>query len=267
MSTPPTTITFATDPSTRVGTVTLSPPDERKPPTFDHATLAALDAAITEAEQAIAHGTVGCIFVRSASAKFFCAGANLSALRDINADTIDAWVEHGHRVFARLEDLSVPVVARVEGFALGGGLELALACDLIFASAAARVGQTEAQLGFVAGWGGSWRLPRRVGESHAKELFFTGRIVSGGEAQTLGLVDFCGEAAALEKHCSQFAAATVGNSATSHAGHKQLLSAEARAARTRAVEAEALASRGCLQSPDTQLRLQAFFTRRTQQQP
>lgn len=244
-----------------VGVLRLVPLAEGKPPTFDEATLAQFEAGLGAAEEAARSGALRVMFVRSASAKFFCAGANLAALRTLSDETIGAWVAHGHRVFARLEDIPVPVVARVEGYALGGGLELALACDLIFASAAAQLGQTEAKLGFVAGWGGSWRLPRRVGLARAKELFFTGRMVPGEEAVRLRLVDFCGDTAALHAHCASFAAAVLAGSAVSHAEHKRLLQNAAAWSRAESATGETESSVTCLRSGDTQARLRAFFER------
>lgn len=242
-------------------TLWLRPPADTKPPTLDGAVLAELAGAIAEADKAAQRGQIRLLWVRSGSPKFFCAGANLAMLRSVSADSIDAWVQDGHRVLAQLEDLPVPAIARVEGYALGGGLELALACDLIFAAAAAQLGQTEAKLGFVAGWGGSWRLPRRVGLARAKELFFAARLVTADEAARIGLVDFCGEAAALEAKCAEFAAAVRAGSPGSHAGHKRLLAAAARRTREEAADGEAAESAECLRSGDTQARLRAFFAR------
>ncbi len=244
-----------------VATLWLQPPAETKPPTLDGTVLAELEQAIARVAEAARQGRVRLLWVRSGSAKFFCAGANLALLRAVTAETIEAWVRDGHRVLAGLEDLPVPVVARVEGYALGGGLELALACDLMFAATTAQLGQTEAKLGFVAGWGGSWRLPRRVGLARAKELFFSARLVAAEEAARLGLVDFCGDAAALEVQCAQFAAAVRAGSAVSHAGHKALLRQAAQWTREESAAGEASASAECLRSGDTQARLQAFFAR------
>lgn len=244
-----------------VATLWLRPPTETKPPTLDGAVLADLERTISQVQAGAQRGEVRLLWVRSRSPKFFCAGANLAMLRTVTAETIETWVREGHRVLAQLEDLPVPVVARVEGYALGGGLELALACDLVFSGHTAQFGQTEAKLGFVAGWGGSWRLPRRVGLARAKELFFTGRLVAAEEAARLGLVDFCGDAAALEAHAAQFAAAVRAGSAVSHAGHKHLLRQAAGWTREESASGEAAASAGCLRSGDTQARLRAFFAR------
>lgn len=242
-----------------VATLTLVADEPRRPPTFDHPTLDALDARLTEVAARLGPASIRLLFIRSASPRFFCAGANLNALQTINADTIGAWVAHGHEVFARLEDLPIPTVARVEGFALGGGLELALACDLIFARDTAELGQTEAALGFVAGWGGSMRLPRRVGVARAKELFFSARRVPAAAALTYGLIDFCGDADALAAHCDDFASAVKSGSARSHAEHKRLVDAAAGRSRADGARAEADASVACLRDSDTAARLRHFL--------
>jgi enoyl-CoA hydratase len=153
----------------QIGTLSLVPAVSGKPPTLDHAALDRLDAALAEVEAKA--NSIRLLFVCSAAPKYFCVGADLTALKLVSTETIGAWIDHGHRTFNRLADLPMPVVARIEGYALGGGLELALACDLIFAGETAQLGQTEAKLGFVAGWGGSWRLPRRVGVARPRNCF------------------------------------------------------------------------------------------------
>ena len=240
-------------------TLWLAPGEERRPPTLDTATLVALESAFKEVEQ---HSDVRLLWVRSRSTRFFCAGAHIDALARITAATIPDWIAQGHRVFNRLEDLPMPTVARVEGYALGGGLELALACDLIFASDAAQFGQPEGKLGFVAGWGGSWRLPRRVGVARAKELLFTGRMVPAQEAATLGLCEFQGSAAALDDQCAAFLASLSEGNAGSAIRHKRLVADAWHRSRDEAAAGEAAASVDCLQNADTQRRVAEFLGRR-----
>lgn len=254
------TTRFSLQVSGGVGTLTMQPDPERKPPTLDHTSLANFETALTEIEQAVQRGELRVLFVVSANERFFCAGANVETLATLDETTIAAWIAHGHRLFARLEDLPVPTVARVEGYALGGGLELALACDLIFAAEGAQFGQTEARLGFVAGWGGSWRLPRRIGLAHAKEMFFSARMLPSCEAVGLGLADFSGPPVALAERCRQFAKDVLAGSPESHRQHKRVLAATA--GRTAAAEAEAAASIACLRAPETRQRVQAFLAAR-----
>jgi enoyl-CoA hydratase len=245
-----------------VGTLTLVPAVEGKPPVLNRTVLRSLNEAVDRFEHAAREGLLRVAFVRSASPKFFCAGADIGALQKIDERSITPWIALGHRVFNRLEDLPVPVIARVEGYALGGGLELAMACDAIFASNTARFGQTEARLGLVAGWGGSWRLPRRVGMARARLLFHSSEILSAREASRIRLIDFAGTADALEKRCRKFAGAVVAGSEVSHAAHKRLVAAAPAASRDEARQAEAAESIRCLGSASTRQRLADFFTAR-----
>ena len=118
----------------------------------------------------------------------FVAGADIKEMKDKSFD--DAWefAELGQSVISRLEELPVPVIAAVNGFALGGGTEVALACDIRIASEAAKFGQPEVNLGVIPGFGGTQRLARCIGPGKAKELIFTGDIISAEEAYNIGLV-------------------------------------------------------------------------------
>ncbi len=125
----------------------------------------------------------GIVLLRSASERFFCVGANINVLKETNEQTIVPWVMQGHRVLNQLEDLPMPVVAVVEGYAMGGGLELALACDLVFASDAAQLAQSEAGLGFIPVWGGSRRLVGRIGAAKAKYYYYSGKMMDAANIQ------------------------------------------------------------------------------------
>lgn len=240
----------------------LVPKGDRKPPTLDHATLDAIVAALDELGRRLEPEAIRLLYIRSLSPRFFCAGANVNALRDLSRETIGRWVEHGHKVFAKLEEFPVPTVARVEGFALGGGLELALACDLIFASEQAELGQPEAHLGFVTGWGGSRRLLQRVSVARAKELLFTGRRVPATEALACGLVDYCGDGDGLEAKCRDFAASVMAGSHRSHLEHKRLVNRAPSVSSRDAMERETVASLACIDDPNTQVRVRRFLESR-----
>jgi enoyl-CoA hydratase len=240
-------------------------PPEGRPPTIDHGTLDRLDAQLAAIEQA--GDAVRVVILRSAAAKYFCVGADLNSLQHLNTETITPWIEHGHRVFDRLEKLSQPVIARVEGYALGGGLELALAADLIVASDKAQLGQTEARLGFITGWGGAWRLPRRVGPSRAKELFFTGRIVAAAEAMTFGLVDVCLPPDALDAYCTKVVQDIAVSSPIAMHEFKRLVSDAPTLTYNDKTAAEVSASIACVRSADTQQRVKEFLERKKKPQP
>src|SRR4030095_9040224 len=108
---------------------------------------------------------------------------------DMSTDQARAFSELGHRVCARMERAPFPVIGAINGFALGGGCELALACDFLYASDKAKLGQPEVNLGIIPGFGGTQRLARRVGLGHARELCYTGDTISADEALRIGLVN------------------------------------------------------------------------------
>jgi enoyl-CoA hydratase len=240
--------------------ILFSPEFPGKPPTVDYELLDSLEAHI---KKIAARGDeINFLFLRSASPKYFVVGANLEVLRTVDKDTIIPWVERGHEVFNLLEECPVPTAAVVTGFALGGGLELAMACDYILAADTAKFGQPEAGLGFIPGWGGCCRLPERIGAARAKELFFTGRTIDAEEAFRLGLVNFTGTAEALEAYIAEMIAAVRNNSALSVRMIKKIVNTGITENRRLAVFAEAAASGVCLASGDTARRLREFFEKR-----
>ena len=133
--------------------------------------------------------SVRVLIVTGAGDKAFVAGADIAAMAKMSAiDGID-FSRLGHRVMESFEDLPIPVIAAVNGFALGGGLELALACDLIVASDKARFGQPEINLGLIPGFGGTQRLPHRIGHNKARELILTGEMFDAKTALELRLAN------------------------------------------------------------------------------
>ena len=240
-----------------VGTILLTAP-EGKPPTLDGEVLAELERCIDTAREA--GPRVLC--VRSASERFFCVGANINVLKETNEETIVPWVERGHRVLNQLEDLPMPVVAVVGGYAMGGGLELAMACDLIFALDTARFAQSEAGLGFIPGWGGTRRLADRIGTSKAKYYYYSGKMIDAPKAAEIGLVDFVGSAAELEFELAEFSDSVISNNRNALEQFKSILNEQVRAARDENAKVEALRSVSCLQDPDAQQRLHDFLSKK-----
>ncbi len=125
--------------------------------------------------------------VLTGAGRAFVAGADIAAMSELSAAEAHGFARLGHAVFDAVEALPVPVIAAVNGFCLGGGCELALACDLVYAQETARFGQPEVALGLMAGFGGTQRLPRRIGAMRALDLLLTGRHVKAHEACALGL--------------------------------------------------------------------------------
>jgi enoyl-CoA hydratase len=133
--------------------------------------------------------SIRALIVTGGGEKAFVAGADITEFNSFSPDEARAYSRVGHRVFDSLGHLDIPVIAAVNGFALGGGLELALACDFIYASDTARLGLVEANLGLVPGFGGVARLARRVGTAMAAELLMTATQLKADEALRLGLVN------------------------------------------------------------------------------
>jgi enoyl-CoA hydratase len=129
------------------------------------------------------------LILTGAGEKAFVAGADIKYMSGLDVDEAKAWGALGHETGRLLETMPKPTIAAVNGFALGGGCELALACDIRYAASTARLGQPEVNLGIIPGWGGTQRLARVCGLGIAKELIFTGRLVDAEEALRVGLVN------------------------------------------------------------------------------
>jgi enoyl-CoA hydratase len=127
--------------------------------------------------------------VTGAGEKAFAAGADIKYMSGLGVDDAKEWGGLGHETGRLLETRPKPTIAAINGFALGGGCELALACDLRYAARTAKLGQPEINLGIIPGWGGTQRLARATTLGYAKELIFTGRVVDAEEAERHGLVN------------------------------------------------------------------------------
>jgi enoyl-CoA hydratase len=152
---------------------------------LDGATLEAIGARVAEVA-----GDPGVrALVLTGEGRAFAAGADIAAMQHFSAAEAGAFSRLGHRAFAALEALPIPTIAAVNGYALGGGCELALACDWIYASEKARFGQPEVNLGILPGFGGTSRLARRVGLAWAKQLVLGGEPITADEALRIGLAN------------------------------------------------------------------------------
>ena len=129
------------------------------------------------------------VIITGAGEKSFCAGADISYMVNIDPITAEKYASSAQSVLNKIERLDKPVIGAVNGYALGGGCELAMVCDIRIASSNAKLGQPEVTIGIPPGWGGTQRLMRLVGPAKAKELVFTGKMVSAEEALQLGLVN------------------------------------------------------------------------------
>jgi len=160
-----------------------------RPKALNALNAATLDEIAAAASKVAADESARVLLVTGAGEKAFVAGADISEMLDATIEQGRAFSEKGMNVMHALEALPVPVIALVNGFALGGGCELALACDWILASETAAFGQPEVNLGIPPGFGGTQRLPRRIGPARALELLTTARQMKAQEAAAIGLVN------------------------------------------------------------------------------
>ncbi len=167
-----------------VCTLTLNRPDVMNALSFPM--LLELRSALEEIQF---DPTVRCVVVTGAGERAFCSGADLKERAGMSEDQVRRYIETIRSTFTFVENLPTPVIAAVNGIALGGGTELALACDLRIVSESATMGLTETSLAIIPGAGGTQRLPRIVGKAKAKELVFTARRIDGREALEIGLAN------------------------------------------------------------------------------
>jgi len=175
-----------------VCTLTLNRPEKRN--AINRAMLRLLDEALSAAEHDPA---VQVLVLRGAGSRAFSAGGDLSEFKNLHSGEIQEWILLGNSVFNRLENLPQPTVAVLEGFTLGGGLELALSCDFRIATSSAVLGSPELHHGWLPGWGGVARLRRLIGEARAKEIVMLSEQLPAGEAMRLGLITRLCEPAGL----------------------------------------------------------------------
>jgi enoyl-CoA hydratase len=167
-----------------VATVTVNRPEALNALDLDHA-----EELRTRLEELAADEEIRVVVLTGAGEKAFIAGADIKYMQALGVLDARRWGELGHACGRLLETMPKPTIAAINGYALGGGLELALACDLRVAASTAKVGQPEIDLGILPGWGGSLRLARTTTLGYAKELVFTGRTIDAAEALERGVVN------------------------------------------------------------------------------
>jgi enoyl-CoA hydratase len=179
-----------------VALITVNRPEKLN--ALSTAVISDLDQA---ANEIASDAAIRAAIITGAGAKAFVAGADINELAALTAPEARAYALRGQQVFRKIETLGKPVVAAINGFALGGGLELAMACTLRFASDNAKMGQPEVKLGIIPGYGGTQRLPRLVGRGRALELLLSGDTIAAEEAHRIGLVNAVIPQADLLNHC------------------------------------------------------------------
>lgn len=173
--------------------------------------LASLYETMQELDQ---NQAVKVVILTGSGEKAFVAGADISAMQEMTSEQAKEFAKMGHRTMNRVAAMRPFTIAAVNGFALGGGCELAMSCDIRVASTKARMGIPEVTLGVIPGFGGTQRLPRLVGLGRAKELLATGRQVKAEEAMAIGLVNAVKEPEELLSYCKEMAEKIVANSTT-----------------------------------------------------
>ncbi|OPJ61532.1 short-chain-enoyl-CoA hydratase [Clostridium oryzae] len=190
----------------KVAIVTINRPKALN--ALNSATLKDLDVVIDELEK---DDDIYAVIVTGSGEKAFVAGADITEMKDLSTIEARKFSSLGNKVFRRLENLEKPVIAAVNGFALGGGCELSLSCDIRIASEKAKFGQPETGLGITPGFGGTQRLARLVGTGVAKELIYTCKIVKADEALRVGLVNKVVEPEKLMEEAKAMATAIAAN--------------------------------------------------------
>ncbi|MFC4247463.1 enoyl-CoA hydratase/isomerase family protein [Natribaculum luteum] len=190
--------TVTLEESEGIATITVDRPDSLN--ALNRETLQALEEAVGETDDARA------VVVTGAGKDAFVAGADIGYMQEISTNEAQEYAEVGHRIFDAIATHDAPVIAAVNGYAFGGGCELALACDLRVASENAVFGQTEIDLGIVPGWGGTQRLSRLVGDATARRMVFLGERLDAASAAEVGLVGEVVPQAELDDVVSDLAA-------------------------------------------------------------
>jgi enoyl-CoA hydratase len=238
-----------------VATVTIDRPEARN--ALDAETLDALGSAFAALD---ADRSLRAVVLTGAGDRAFVAGADIKAMLGLDEGGARAFAQRGQSVADRIEALAVPVIAAVNGFALGGGCELALACDFIYAARTAKLGLPEVSLGVVPGFGGTQRLPRRIGRARAAELIYTGRVIDAEEALRIGMVNAIVDAAELLPRARAVAAEIAARGPLAVAAAKRALREGADRALPAALERAAFAA--LFSTEDQKEGMRAFVEKR-----
>ena len=234
--------------------VTLNAPERRN--AIDQEMVDGLHAVLDAHER---DDALAAIVITGAGDKAFAAGADIAQLRQRTSQ--DALAAINSSIFVRIEEFPVPVIAAIKGFALGGGCELALACDLRVLGESAKLGQPEVKLGIIPAAGGTYRLPRLVGLGRARELIYTGRMVDAQECLRIGLANVVVPDAEVVDRALQFAAEIAQNGRLAVRAAKRSLNALARPGQQNAVALESALQAVLFDSDDKRARMDAFLSK------
>jgi enoyl-CoA hydratase len=240
-----------------VVTLTIDRPEALN--AFDVDTLTALRDRLAELAQDV---TARVVVLTGAGDRAFAAGADIKYMSGLGPDRAKSWGELGHEAGLLLETMPKPTIAAINGFALGGGCELALACDLRYASSKAKLGQPEINLAIIPGWGGTQRLARVAGVGVAKDLILTGRTVDAEEALRVGLVNAVYEPDALMEQTLETARTLAARSPAALAAAKAAINRALQGKHTANLQGEAEEFGDLFGGADAQEGMTAFVEKR-----
>lgn len=237
-------------------TITVNRPTKLN--ALNHLTVTELQTCISTA---IADPSVRALLLTGAGDRAFVAGADISEIAELTASTSRSFAERGQAVYKLLEDSSKPVIAAVNGYALGGGCELAMACHIRVASESARFGLPEVGLGIIPGYGGTQRLTQLVGKGKAFELIMTGDQVKADEALKIGLVNHVVSSDQLIEFCQAMLSRILSKSAVAVSQAITCINGHYNSSLS-GYEIEAAAFESCCSAPDFHEGTQAFLQKR-----
>ncbi len=220
--------------------------------------LSDLNSALAEVCQT---KSIYALIITGSGEKSFVAGADIAEMKDKNTDEAATYGRFGNQIFSRIENFRCPVIAAVNGFALGGGCELAMACDIRIASSNARFAQPETGLGITPGFGGTQRLPRLVGAGIAKELIYSCRQIKADEALAIGLVNKVVEPENLMEEAMKLANRIAANAPIAVANAKKAINDGLQTNMDAGVSIEVKEFSACFATEDQKLAMNAFVNK------
>lgn len=203
------------------------------------------------------------LVITGSGPKAFCAGADISELNGLSENEAYEFMRYGQLIFNRIGKLQKPVIAAINGYALGGGSELALACDIRFASKTAKIGQPEIKLANIPGWGGTQRLPRVVGMAKAMEYIFSGELMPAHEALQCGLVNRVYEPDELMSKTLEYANLLASHSAVALARAKNVIQVGLERGLEYGLEIEARGVSECCMTEEQHVAVANFLNKRS----
>ncbi|GGE35276.1 crotonase [Pullulanibacillus camelliae] len=167
----------------KVATITLDMPETR-----NALSLSIIEYIDKQVDEVIKDKDIQCLIITGGTGKFFVSGANIENLEVMTPSNAKDFIEAGHKLFTKIETLDIPTIAAINGYCLGGGLELSMCCDIRICTRRAWLGLPEIKIGMIPGWGGALRLQKLIGQSRAKYMILRGHMISSQKALDFGLV-------------------------------------------------------------------------------